>query len=160
MSRSIRQRWTRGAIVRISLGDQSPRYAFAQMLDEPEYAFFDAFGDADVPPSNLVERPVLFRLWVMRAGHSGGRWLKVTSGAVGDELAEPVARFKQDPIKPSVIRLTFNGEEGEPVSVQQCEGLERAAVWEPEHVEDRLRDHLAQRPNKWVQSLKPRTGSA
>ena len=28
-----------------------------------------------------------------------------------------------------------------------------AAVWDPQHVEDRLRDHFAGLPNKWVQSL-------
>ena len=38
---------------------------------------------------------------------------------------------------------------------EECVGLERAAVWEPEHVEDRLRDHFAGRSNRWVESLKP-----
>jgi len=33
-------------------------------------------------------------------------------------------------------------------------GLERAAVWGPSHVEDRLRDHYAGRKNKWVESLR------
>jgi len=36
----------------------------------------------------------------------------------------------------------------------ECEGLERCAVWEPEHVEDRLRDHFAGKPNVWVESLR------
>lgn len=27
-------------------------------------------------------------------------------------------------------------------------------VWSPEHVEDRLRDHFAGRPNKWEESLR------
>ena len=36
--------------------------------------------------------------------------------------------------------------------------LFRLAVWEPAHVEDRLRDHYAGAPNKWVESLRPRGG--
>lgn len=35
-----------------------------------------------------------------------------------------------------------------------CEGLERAAVWEPEHVEERLRDLYVGKPNIWVEQLK------
>ncbi|WP_448115483.1 hypothetical protein [Mesorhizobium amorphae] len=32
-------------------------------------------------------------------------------------------------------------------------GLECAAVWDPEHVVDRLRDPADGRPNKWVERL-------
>ena len=39
-------------------------------------------------------------------------------------------------------------------SLAECEALESAAVWEPDHVEDRLRDHYAGRPNRWVESLR------
>lgn len=35
----------------------------------------------------------------------------------------------------------------------QCAGLERSAVWDAEHVEDRLRDRRAGRLNKWAESL-------
>jgi hypothetical protein len=41
-----------------------------------------------------------------------------------------------------------------PATLAECSGLERAAVWDPEHVVDRLRDHAAGRPNQWVESLK------
>jgi hypothetical protein len=37
---------------------------------------------------------------------------------------------------------------------EDCVGLERAAVWEPEHIEDRLRDHFNGIKNIWEESLK------
>jgi hypothetical protein len=69
-----------------------------------------------------------------------------------DMIAEPVF-FKQDPIN----NRFFKYYESTTVAAtrQECLGLERAAVWEPEHVEDRLRDHYAGVTNKWVESLKP-----
>ncbi|MEI7895193.1 MAG: hypothetical protein WCI05_19005, partial [Myxococcales bacterium] len=38
-----------------------------------------------------------------------------------------------------------------PATREACVGLERAAVWSAEHVESRLSDQLAQRPNKWAE---------
>jgi len=37
---------------------------------------------------------------------------------------------------------------------KESQGLEAAAVWEPEHIEDRLRDHFDGKPNKWLESLR------
>lgn len=41
-----------------------------------------------------------------------------------------------------------------PATPEECAVLERAAVWDPGHVEDRLRDHFAGQSNKWVESLR------
>ncbi len=41
-----------------------------------------------------------------------------------------------------------------PATTGECIGLEAAAVWEAEHVEDRLRDHFAGQLNKWVEQLR------
>ena len=39
-------------------------------------------------------------------------------------------------------------------SKEECLGLERAAVWEPSHVEERIVDYYAGRKNQWLESLK------
>jgi len=65
--------------------------------------------------------------------------------------------YKQDAItgRLALYHSTFASTNWErPASREECAGLEAAAVWEPEHVEDRLRDHFAGRPNKWVESLR------
>lgn len=145
------QRWVRGAIVRIPLGEN--RFGAAQMLDLPEYAFFDTQASGDLTAAEIVQRPVLFRIWVHRKSYSQGRWQKIGTAPVSEVLDQPVERFNQDPLAPSQIAIHF-GRQVRPGTPEECEALERAAVWEPEHVEDRLRDHYANRPNKWVESLR------
>lgn len=149
-----RQRWTRGAVVAVPLGDGFQ--TFAQMLDEPEYAFFDSRTTEDPPAAEVVTRPVLFRLWVMRSAHATGRWPKVGAAPVTEALMRPVRRYSQDKVRPQDIRLTFDRCDGPLRSVVDCEGLECAAVWDASHVEDRLRSHYAGVPCKWTISLRPK----
>jgi hypothetical protein len=151
---SLAQRWTVGAIVQISLDDGY--FAYAQMLEQPEYAFFGVRTPDELSADAVVQAPVLFRLWVMRYAHSKGRWRKVGAGRIGDALRKPVHRYNQDPFSRK-IRLTINGVDGPEGTIADCDDLECAAVWDPEHVEDRLRDHFLGIPNKWVLSLRPKT---
>jgi hypothetical protein len=37
--------------------------------------------------------------------------------------------------------------------LEEVKGLERAAVWEADHIEDRLTDYIDGKENKWVKSL-------
>ncbi len=148
-----RQRWTLGAVVRIPLGEE--QFGYAQMLDEPEYAFF-AVRDPAVLAAQAAASPVLFRLWVMRRAHSSGRWAKIGTAPISMELSHHSLRFNQDPLDPEIIVLGYDGVSGDSVSAEACQGYERAAVWEPEHVEERLRDHRSGRPNATVQLLRPR----
>lgn len=150
-----RQRWTSGAIVLIPLGDGS--HGYGQMLVDPEYAFFDVRTTDEIAPEEVVRHPVLFRLWVMRSAHSQGRWVKVGNAAMSESLKKPVRRFNQDALKPEIIRLTYDGFDGPLGTIEDCEDLECAAIWDPEHVEDRLRDHFAGIPNKWVECLRPKS---
>jgi hypothetical protein len=63
-----RQRWTRGAILRIPLGNGF--HAYAQMIDAPEYAFFYIQSASDLLPTEIASHNVLFRLRVMKTAHS------------------------------------------------------------------------------------------
>lgn len=150
---SKRQRWSPGSLVRIALGND--RYGYAQMLDRPEYAFFDHFDLGKSTVNEVLTRNVLFRLWVKNGAHSSGRWVKIGSAPVASALRSPVLRFNQDPLS-LVIRLGHDGVSGRVVKAEECAPYERAAVWDAEHVEDRLRDHVAGRPNRWALSLQPR----
>jgi len=149
-----RQRWTRGAVVEVPLSDGS--HTYAQMLDDPEYAFFDCRSGDDLPAAACVLRPVLFRLWVMRSVHSTGRWPKVGVAPVSVALQIPVRRYNQDRLRPQDIRLTLDGSDGPLGTLADCDGLECAAVWDAEHVENRLRSHYAGVPCPWTLSLRPK----
>ena len=153
-SKTKRQKWKCGAVVKIRLGDWS--HSYGQMLHEPEYAFFHIRTTDDIAAEDVVRNQLIFRLWVMRYAHSTGRWLKIGDAPVAPALQQPVLRFNQDPLKPEQIRLTYDGCEGPLGTIKDCENLECAAVWDPEHVEDRIRDHFAGVPNKWLLSLRPK----
>ena len=145
-----------GAIVKIPLGNGW--HSYGQILDEPEIAFFDLRTETEPSSREIAGRPILFRLWVMNYAVTSGRWLKVGTAQLSDDLRQPVPRFKQDPIDPAALSIYLDEKET-PASPEECANLERAAVWDPEHVEDRLRDHFAGRPNKWVESLSLRRGT-
>jgi len=158
VSQSKRQVWKRGSVVRIPIGSET--FAYAQMLDAPEYAFFDLRDAGNSSAQQVAIQPVIFRLWVMRGAHASGRWQKVGVAPTQTDLERRILRFNQDPLDLSVITLGEDGTSGARVSIEQCEGYECAAVWDASHVEDRLRDHFAGTSNKWVESMRPRVPAA
>lgn len=133
------QRWKTGAKLEVPL--KNGIVVPAMMLEFPEVAFFH--------PDNPEQ--LLFRLWVHKSAWTQGRWKKAGQSSVPRELESKVPRFKQDPIS-GVLTTYLDGVES-PASAQECADLERAAVWEPNHVEDRLEDFFSGRPNKWAESL-------
>ncbi len=133
-----RQRWSKGAVLSVPFNGGQ---AYAQMLDFPEMAFF---SDAEL--SNF-----LFRIWVHKYCYSTGHWLRCGKAPVSAELQEEVQRFSKDRI--SGKYSIWVGSEERAASYAECQGLERAAVWDANHVEDRLADLAAGRENKWLNQL-------
>jgi hypothetical protein len=58
-----------------------------------------------------------------------------------------------DPQKCRIIDIAGNMRR---VTPEECVGLERAAVWDAEHVTARLRDHYSGRPNAYLESMQLR----
>ena len=83
-----------------------------------------------------------------------GRWNVVGYLPLEAALQNNPPKFIQDRIQPELFSIYKNGSI-QPATRDECAGLECAAVWDPEQVEDRLRDHYAGRPNKWAISLRP-----
>lgn len=131
-------------------------FAYGQMLNEPEYAFFDIRDSGAAEATLVAKQSVIFRLWVMRNAHGSGRWEKIGNALLQAPLESPVLRFNQDSLNPTKIRLGEDGVAGRLVTPEECEQYECAAVWDANHVEDRLRDHFEGRSNVWVESLRPK----
>ena len=148
-----RQRRVVGAVLRVPLGDGT--HVYAQTLKDADFAFFDSRSEAERPIDEVVSLPVLFRVAVHRSAYADSRWPRVGKAVVRADLADPIAKFIQDPIDPDQFQIYWAGEIRE-ATRQECEGLDRCAVWDPEHVEDRLRDHYSGRSNKWAESLRIR----
>lgn len=145
-----------GDVISIPLGDG--RTAFGVVLDEPLVTFFDICVANERFPSasEIAQKPVAFRVWVMNKPIVDGTWPVIGHVAVPAHLLEPPLFFKQDPISGRVTVGHTASEELLPEH-GQLEYLERAAVWSANHVVDRLRDHFDGRPNKWVESMRPKT---
>lgn len=142
----------RGAIYKITLGT---KHSYAVALHPPLFAFFDVLTDVEMSPSEIEEKELLFSVWVMAYAVRKGGWVKV--GFTDKFDATPEARFfKQDLISGRLTAYRDADGHESPIDFDTAAKMEAAAVWDPEHIEDRLRDHFAGRPNKWVESLRPR----
>jgi len=141
-----------GSVLRVDLDDQWHTYARI-VTRTPKIAIHDCRVSA--PEQDLlaiVKTPVLFVLAV--GGHAdSGDWPKV--GHVPLELAPvPIPeQFMQDLVT-GTCRIVDDSFNARPAKPEQCVGLERAAVWDPVHVVERIRDHYAGRPNKHMDYMK------
>ena len=133
---------------------ESGHYAFCRALAFPLVEFYDVLSEKILNIEQLKNRPILFRVWVMKYALTERRWK--TIGRLPLNESDKITPWfcKQDP--DGSIYLTQDGAEEKPASLEDCATLEYAAVWDPEHVEDRLRDHFSGKSNKWVESLRPK----
>lgn len=151
MAKSKKIKRKLGDIVRIKLEDGS--ISFGRVLEEPLMAFYDLKANNTIEVDDVLSKPILFKIWVMNSAIESGRWEVIGNSPLENQLTAPQRFFKQSPLNKK-FSIYFNGDET-PASLEDCEVLERAAVWDPEHVEDRLRDYYDGVPNQWVESLKP-----
>lgn len=143
-----RQQRTIGGILKIDLGDGF--HTYGRILPDAAYAFYDARTNTEIPDiQKIISKPILFITGVYDDTVTSGRWKKVGKLPIEDNLKVPPAAFIQDPLNPHQFRIYYKGEIRS-VDKEECLGLERAAVWEPEHIEERIRDHYAGKPNMYV----------
>jgi hypothetical protein len=142
-----------GDVLKIMLGDGT--HTYARVLPDASYAFYDSRGTEEVPVQQVILMPVLFIVAAMDDAVKEGRWIVVGHAPFnGDPVLPP--KFIQDPLDKNKFSLYENGLI-RPAKRQECIGLERAAVWDPANVEDRLRDHYAGRKNETLELQKIRT---
>lgn len=138
------------------------RVMYARSLVPPLFEFYDLVGSpgADLAAEEVCGSKCLFRVSVMRYAASTGHWTRIGLCPLTElELERRHWFYKQDPITGALSRYAEDQRTGEtfeePLDIDEIGDLECEAVWDPEHVEDRLRDHLDGRPNVWVESMKP-----
>jgi hypothetical protein len=140
-----------GDVVRIGLDDS--HHGYARVLPEASFAVYDYYGAEDLSLAELTKLPILFRVAVMDWAVKKGRWTSIGNAPLEPSLLALPPKFIQDKVNKGKFSIYENGQI-RPASKEECLGLESAAVWDPSHVEDRVRDHYAGRSNKWVESLK------
>ena len=143
-----KQKWSIGALLKITLPDGW--HCYAQMLphENCEMAFFDSRTKFDLLPSEIVKKQVLFRAAVHKSAYNDGRWIKIGKASIPDDLLEPRETFIEDLIsgKFQIYKLGNI----RPATKEQCIGLEAAVVWEAPPIEERLTDHYAGRKCIWL----------
>lgn len=144
-----RVRRQEGKVVKVPLDDDGLA-AYAVILKSPKFAVFDGREVSSV--EDALKRHPMFYVSVMERAVTSGRWsvVKVNPDAVPALKAPPT--FMQDPINPEKLQI-YEGGVIRPATRAECELLERTAVWDPEHVEDRIRDAYAGQENRWLRSL-------
>jgi len=142
-----------GSLLRISLGDGTD--AFARVLPNSQVAIYaHRASHADVVSPVIFDSKILWKLTVTKSALVSGRWPVVDCRPLESELVSPVDYFIKDRLtgRYSVYR-SADGRIRES-SLEECKALEAAAAWEAEHVEDRIRDYFAGRPNVWAEQLR------
>lgn len=147
-----RQQWRQGDIVKIPLDNNE--WGFGRVLESPLMAFYD-YKSIDIPPlEEIVSKPIAFKTWVMKYAITKGDFSVIGYIPLSPELLEPPLFFMQDPLN-GKLSTTYDGGERWAATRSEIEGLERAAVSDPEHIVDRLNDHFAGLPDRWGIPLKP-----
>ena len=140
-----------GDVILVPLRDG--HYGFGRVLERAIIAFHD-LRLSEVPEIDpIVAAPVLFKIRVMETAIAGGSWVVLGNRPLEPDLLVAPRFYTQD-ILTGECRVYHCGIEW-PASPSEIEGLECAAMWEPHHVEERLRDHFAGIPNATCLALKP-----
>jgi hypothetical protein len=151
MTKVKRQKRKVGDVLCINLEDGS--HAYARVLDEATFAVYDLRTMREPSVEEIIACPILFRVAVMDWAVTKRRWVIIGQEPLDGTLVHLPPKFIQDTINKSQFSIYENGSI-RPASRAECIGLECAAIWDPSHVEDRILDHYAGRPNKWLESLK------
>jgi hypothetical protein len=149
-----RQLRTVGAIVRIELGNGN--HSYARILDKAFFAFYDLKVNHEITDlEHIISRPILFIIAAYDDIITKGRWIKIGAITLEENLHTLPMQFIKDAIDPTKFRL-HNPNTGDMISATKddCKGLELAAVWEAEEIEERLNDHFEGRTNRLVEEDK------
>jgi hypothetical protein len=142
-----------GRFLRIRLSDAT--YAYAREVEAPFTAFYD---HRTASPSNdldeIANKPVLFTVAVRLSEPT--RWEPIGIRPLEGAVAAPVVGFHQE-IGDFRKCIIFDSAGNERTATpEECVGLERDAVWDQNHIEERLLDTFTGRPNAVEQHLRVR----
>jgi Immunity protein 26 len=143
-----------GDIFRVEL-DES-RHSYAVALKHPLFAFLDIMTDSELSVNSIENLKVIFAVCVMDYATKSGIWDKVGHTEVFKDYLDDYRFFKQDSISGRLTSYRDRDGDEFPIDYKTASTMEAAAVWDPHHIEERIRDHFAGKPNKWVEALRPR----
>ncbi len=128
-----------GSFVEISVSDGS--FAYARVLPNSQLAVYTSRvkPNAQVASKHFLASEVSFVTTVMNSAFRSDKWAVFDWAALEPEFDRPFFYFMHDAI--SGVYSIYRSTDGAitPASRSECEDLEPAAVWEAEHLDERLR---------------------
>lgn len=146
-----RQRWKPGAFIEIPI--DSDMHTYGRLLKHPFIAVYDHTSEQSDCVEEIANQPVLFVIPVMDRAIKNGRWKIIGVAPCHSEIPIP-EQFMQDILNPNNCQIIDYLGNIRDATIEECEGMERAAVWDAKHVEERIRDHYAGRKNAYLESMK------
>lgn len=95
----------------------------------------------------------MFIIAVFNHAVNDGRWEKLGTIPLQENLKKLPKKFIQDALNPHKFSIYDNGKIIS-ASREECMELDRAVVWEPELVEERVNDYYVGKENRWVKDLR------
>lgn len=143
-----------GAFFEIKLSNG--KYAYGRILPKASYAFYDIYSYNALTDLRFIKNSdVIFICSVYNYAISKGIWKVIGFMDLEPSFEILPMQFIQDRLNYDQVSL-YDPNTGniKPTKRKDCIGLERASVWEPSHINDRLIDHFEGKPNDWVERLK------
>ncbi len=142
-----------GSFLRIPLADGS--FGYGRVISPTHDAFYEYRTESpDSDLDRIASKPILFKVSVRHLVPSS--WEIIGRRKIEESLAQPIVYYMQDIgdfRQCTILDSVGNSRSAEP---QECVGLERMAVWDGHHVEERLLDTFMGRPNGVVERMKVR----
>lgn len=145
-----RQRITLGSILEIPIAGEY--YVYAQILRNDAYAFFDYRSTTPLRDLSVLEKaPVLWVLFIYDFVITQGIWQKVGKLPIREELQTLPMYYVHHQFDKLEFEI-YDGNTGKmrPSTREEIEGLECAAIWADNHMEDRIYAHYKGLPCTWL----------
>lgn len=143
-----------GSILKVKLANTT--FGLARVIG----GGFIEFYDISITNEGLIEvvntlkqHKVIFTLSVHKSWKKNSGWESI--GNSMDSIPSPPKQFMQNFANLDDIKI-INPDGSMAVSTREeivKQGIERVAVWEDNHIEDRLRDYFSGVPNRWLDQL-------
>jgi hypothetical protein len=140
-----KQQRTIGSIIKIDLGNGF--HSYGRILPDCAFAFYDYKTKENISDlQRIVFSPVLFIASVYNDAITKGVWIKIGKLPLEQSLLASPPEFIQDPIHPDKFKIkNYQLNTQTPATFEECIGMERACVWEPHAIINRLNDYFENR---------------
>ncbi len=139
-----RQKRTIGSILEIPIDG---KYYYGQILPFCLTVIFDFVSDTPIKDFRVLETaPVLYKITIYRQVVTCGEWLKVGKLPLREDFKIPPMKYIYDRFKNTYELYNTGTGEITPCSKEEARGLEICAVWDSNHVVDRIKGHYSGNP--------------